>query len=122
MTRAGSRGRGDLGEDRARAHLESLGYEILDRGWASRSGELDLVARAPDGTVAFVEVKTAYGAGAGDPGGWVPPAKAARIARTATAWLAAHDGLEVAARFDLVLVRPDGSVEHLPDAFPLPPL
>jgi putative endonuclease len=117
MTRAGSRGRGDLGEDRACAHLVSAGYEILDRGWATRSGELDIVARAPDGVLAFVEVKTAYGDGAGDPGAWVTPTKAGRIARTATAWLVAHDALDTAARFDLVAVRPDGSVEHLPDAF-----
>lgn len=118
MTRAGSRGRGDLGEDLACARLEASGYHILDRGWATRSGELDIVARAPDGVVAFVEVKTAYGDGAGDPGSWVTPAKAGRISRTAMAWLVAHDALDTAARFDLVVVRPDGSVEHLPDAFP----
>lgn len=120
MTRAGSRGRGDLGEDRACSHLVGSGYEILDRGWATRSGELDIVARGPDGVIAFVEVKTAYGEGAGDPGSWVTPAKAGRVSRTAMAWLVAHDALDTAARFDLVTVRPDGSVEHLPDAFQIP--
>lgn len=120
MTRAGSRGRGDRGEDRACTHLQAAGYEILDRGWATRSGELDIVARSPDGVIAFVEVKAAYGDGAGDPGAWVTSAKAGRIARTAMAWLVAHDALDTAARFDLVVVRPGDSVEHLPDAFPLP--
>ena len=119
MIRAGSRGRGDLGEDRACTHLQAAGYEILDRGWATRSGELDIVARAPDGVIAFVEVKTAYTDGAGDPGSWVTPTKAGRISRTALAWLVAHDALDTAARFDLVVVRSDGSIEHLPDAFPL---
>lgn len=119
MTRAGSRGRGDLGEDLACAHLQATGFEILDRGWATRSGELDIVARAPDGVIAFVEVKAAYGEGAGDPGSWVTAAKAARISRTAVAWLVAHGALDTAARFDLVVLRPDGSIEHLPDAFPL---
>ncbi len=49
---------GRVGEDVAASFLESEGYEILDRNWRCRRGEIDLVARDPDGTTALVEVKT----------------------------------------------------------------
>lgn len=119
MTRRGRRGVGDLGEERARFHLEGRGYATIERGWTRSCGELDLVMRAPDGTIAFVEVKSARSDGAGDPCGWIGSAKVARLRRTAVAWLAERDGLDHPARFDVVCERPDGSVEHIEDAFPL---
>lgn len=116
--RGGRRGQGDLGEEIARAHLEARGYRLLERGWTCRSGELDLVMRAPDGTIALVEVKTAFSGAAGDPGEWVTPTKRARLCRAALEWLSKRDALDQAARFDLVLVRPDRAPEHIEDAFP----
>jgi putative endonuclease len=48
---------GRLGERRAAAHLESLGFRVLERNARTRYGEIDLIAF--DGrTLAFVEVKT----------------------------------------------------------------
>src|SRR5258708_21241135 len=48
---------GKLGEDLAVAELERRGYEILDRRYRRRGGEIDIIAR--DGkTTVFVEVKT----------------------------------------------------------------
>jgi len=115
--RGGRRGRGDLGEDIACQFLSSRGYEILFRGWTCRFGEIDIVARAGDGIVAFVEVKTAFSDEAGDPGNWITPTKRLRLCRTATAWLVEHDAMDREARFDLLLVR-GGVPEHLEDAFP----
>ena len=46
-----------LGEDFALAHLEALGFSLLDRNYATLRGELDLIVS--DGvTLVFVEVKT----------------------------------------------------------------
>lgn len=116
--RGGLRGQGDRGEEIAKLHLESVGYALLDRGWACRSGELDLVMRAQDGTIAIVEVKTAYRDSAGDPAGWITATKRRRLARAALEWLVAHDSLDQPARFDLVAIAPDGTPEHFEDIFP----
>ena len=47
---------GALGEQLACDHLEALGYELLDRNFRTRNGEIDIVAR--DGRfLVFCEVK-----------------------------------------------------------------
>lgn len=107
---------GDRGEDLAADLLCRTGYRILDRNWRHGRGELDLVAKAPDGTVVFVEVKTGRGVQAGDPAEWITPRKQARIAKLALAWLVRHRATDRFVRFDAVLVR-SGAVEHLVDAF-----
>ena len=57
---------GQAGERLAAAHLEHKGYEILRRNVYSAQGEIDLITRAPDGTIVFVEVRTRRGAAAVD--------------------------------------------------------
>ena len=52
-----TRERGNLGEDRAVNFLLSQKYEILDRNYRIRTGEIDIVALKDD-TVVFVEVKS----------------------------------------------------------------
>lgn len=48
---------GRLGEELAAAHLEELGFRVLERNARTRHGEIDLIAF--DGqTLAFIEVKT----------------------------------------------------------------
>jgi putative endonuclease len=50
---------GNLGEDLiAQWLVQTHQARILDRHWTCRMGELDLVAQFPDGTIAFIEVKT----------------------------------------------------------------
>jgi putative endonuclease len=50
---------GNLGEDFiAQWLIATHQARILHRHWTCRMGELDLVAQFPDGTIAFVEVKT----------------------------------------------------------------
>lgn len=49
---------GALGEDLACNYLQDKGYKILDRNYRKSWGEIDIIARAPDRTLVFVEVKT----------------------------------------------------------------
>lgn len=49
---------GRLGEDAAADYLGSSGYDILFRNKKWKWGEIDIIARAPDKTLVFVEVKT----------------------------------------------------------------
>lgn len=109
---------GEIGERLAADGLIAAGYDVLDRNWHCRRGEIDIVAR-DDAGYAFVEVKTRRGTAYGAPEEAITPQKAARLRATAQEWLAAHVGdAAVDWRIDLVAVElaPDGTlmrVEHL---------
>ncbi len=49
---------GQLGENLACKYLVKKGYKIIDRNYRQKWGELDIIAKAPDRTLVFVEVKT----------------------------------------------------------------
>ena len=51
---------GKMGEDLACAELGRRGYAVLARGYRTKYGEIDIVARDGETTV-FVEVKTRAG-------------------------------------------------------------
>lgn len=109
---------GALGEGIAVAMLESDGYEILDRNWRCREGEIDVVARDPRAdAIAFVEVKTRSGTGFGHPVEAVHATKLARLRRLAARWLAEHPVRAAQVRIDVVAVlrRPGrpALVQHL---------
>ena len=54
----GARELGSRGEDAAVRSLERRGWEVVERNWRCQLGEVDIVARDPDGQLALVEVKT----------------------------------------------------------------
>jgi putative endonuclease len=107
------------GEAIAAQWYEEHGYEILERNWRRREGEIDLIVRTGK-TVAFCEVKTRssdrFGTGAES----VVEAKQRRIRRLAGRWLSeitpasGRDRVEV--RFDVVSITA-GNVEVIHDAF-----
>lgn len=111
---------GAAGERLAAALLESKGYRILERNLRSAHGELDIVARAPDGVLVFVEVRTRH---ASDP----TPAfesidrhKRQRLLQLAEADRAEREP-EGTARIDVIAVTVDNdgrlrSIDHLENA------
>jgi len=111
---------GRNGEDAAAAWYEVAGYEILDRNWRVREGELDLVVRDAQ-AIAFCEVKTRRSDAFGLPAEAVTERKRQRLRVLAGRWLSAHDTSAPNLRFDVAAVRPDGRggwhVEVLTDAF-----
>jgi putative endonuclease len=110
---------GSAGEDAAAAWYEEQGYEVLERNWRRREGEVDLIVRRRR-TVAFVEVKTRTTAAFGTGAEAVLPAKQRRIRRLAGRWLAeltpASGRALVDVRFDVVDVTA-GEVDVIEDAF-----
>ncbi len=110
---------GAEGEATAAAWYEANGYEILERNWRRREGEVDLIARRGR-TVVFCEVKArsteAFGSGAEA----VLPAKQRRIRRLAARWLAEltpQSGRAlVDLRFDVVSIT-GREVDVIEDAF-----
>lgn len=111
---------GALGELIARKHLETSGYVVEETGFIYRRAELDVIARAPDGTLVFVEVKTRRGEGFGHPTTAVSPKKERLMAKAAAAYMRRVDH-EWAMRFDVIAIQllRDGTyeLEHFEDAF-----
>jgi putative endonuclease len=115
---------GELGERLAAEHLVRRGYEILERNYRTRWGELDIVAY--DGrTLAFCEVKTRRtGYRAGTPFDAIGPRKRAQVRRIARRWLMERRDRPFAPeiRCDAIGVTFDGAdrlvaLEHLEGAF-----
>lgn len=109
---------GDRGEREAARFLRGRGLRILERGYRTAQGEIDLIARDGD-TLVFVEVKSRR---AGEPAEAVTPAKQKRLTLAALHYLRRHDLLEQRCRFDVVaIVWPDGrqpaTIDHIPHAF-----
>lgn len=117
MTATTTRTLGATGEEIAARYLVGLGWQVLQRNWRCREGEIDLIARDPDSTVVFVEVKCRSGLGFGDPLEAITYAKLARLRRLAAAWLAEHGGAVARIRVDAIgvlLVRgQQHQVRHL---------
>jgi len=67
---------------------EARGHEVLVRNWRCAEGEIDLVVRAPDGTLVICEVKTRSSEAFGSPFESVTSAKQRRLRRLAVRWLA----------------------------------
>ena len=63
MVKQNNRQTGNNGETAACELLQREGYQILVRNYQNKWGEIDIVARAPDKTLVFVEVKTMREAG-----------------------------------------------------------
>jgi putative endonuclease len=99
---------GQAAEDAAARFLEAQRCIILTRNYRCRSGELDIVAEAPDGVVLIAEVRlrasNRYGGGAAS----VDWRKQRRIGRATGHLLARHPALtRRALRFDVLALQPD---------------
>ena len=96
--------RGNKGEDIAAKYLTSKGYTILERNHRKPWGELDIVARAGDGALIFVEVKTMR-VGTITPEHNMTPAKIMKTKRAALAYANANPKLSSGGwRIDVIAV------------------
>lgn len=108
---------GDAAEDRALAHLHAAGLRLLQRNYRTPGrggGEIDLIMRAPDGTVVFVEVRARSGAAHGGAAASIGGVKQRRIVFAARHYLMRLRE-PPPCRFDVVLV--EEGVQWLPAAF-----
>ena len=78
---------GAWGEQRVAEYLAHKGFTIVEKNWRHKLGELDLIAIGPDGTVAFVEVKTRSSTRFGEPLEAISRAKETRLELLTRAWL-----------------------------------
>ncbi len=111
---------GRLGEELAQQYLIDRGYTILETNYATRFGEIDIVAQERE-VLVFVEVKTRTSEDQGHPFESITPAKIRILSKLALHYMQQMKQLDHAARFDVVAVIPkennDYTIELLQNAF-----
>lgn len=77
---------GDIGENFAADLLTNAGYQVIERNYRTKAGEIDIIA-IKNGVLHFVEVKTRNGDQYGYPSEAVTATKQQRIKRAAEQYL-----------------------------------
>jgi putative endonuclease len=113
---------GDAAEDTALDYLQKAGLRLLQRNFKTPGrggGEVDLILRAPDGTLVFVEVRKRRSGSHGGAAGSVGAIKQRRIVFAARHYLARLSPLPPC-RFDVVSLEgagPEQRIEWIKAAF-----
>lgn len=110
--------KGRRGEDRAAALLRARGYQIVERNFRCRQGEIDVVARDGADTLVFVEIRTRADAEHGTALETVRGGKQRRIADAAAYYLAVRRPAFTRCRFDVLAITGE-DVVLIQDAFRL---
>jgi len=110
-----TKSRGDKAEAAALDHLQDQGLKLVRRNFKTPGrggGEVDLIMRAADGTLVFVEVRQRAARSRGGAGGSITPIKQQRIVLAARHFLL-QLGSTPPCRFDVVLI--DGKLSSEPN-------
>lgn len=107
---------GAIQEEKVCDALRGKGYEILERNYRCRLGEIDMIARHK-GYLVFIEVKYRKTDAMGYPEEAVGKRKQTRISRV-SAWYLIEQGLDsyTPCRYDVVAVSP-GTIRIYENAF-----
>lgn len=95
---------GAQGEQIAINYLHNRGYQILERNYRNKLGEIDIIAKHGNDLV-FIEVKTRSDKVFGSPLEAVTSAKQRQLAKVALEYLSRQNCFDQPARFDVVGVR-----------------
>ncbi len=109
---------GEAAEAQALQHLQAAGLRLLERNYRTPGrggGEIDLIMRAADGTLVFVEVLQRSAAGHGGAAASVSATKQSRIVLAARHYLLRWQ-VPPPCRFDVVALDGEG-LRWLPAAF-----
>lgn len=105
---------GRWGEAQVAQWLQRRGYQLLATNWASRYGEIDLIA-SNEGYLCFVEVKLRKNANFAQAREFVSQSKQRRLRITAELYLA-QNPTDLQPRFDVAEVyAPNGETTAEPD-------
>ncbi|KZL19491.1 hypothetical protein PsAD2_01769 [Pseudovibrio axinellae] len=102
-------------ELKAEILLRQAGWQILERRYKTKQGEIDLIAEQ-DQTIVFVEVKARRNVEEGLYA--ITPRSQKRIANAAREWVSYHnDVVGKTLRFDAVILPRQGKALHFPNFF-----
>lgn len=97
---------GRLGEELAAAYLLRQGYQLVERNYHTRYGELDLICRQGDQLV-FVEVRTRTGTSYGTPEESITRRKLRTLRTLVSVYLSQHPGMSHSLRIDAIAILLD---------------
>ena len=90
-------------EELAARGLKENGWTVLETGYRTRSGEIDLIALDPENTLVFCEVKYR---------------RQRQIIRMARLYLMKHpESMDYPMRFDVIGIGASGETAHIENAF-----
>ena len=110
---------GDWGEREAARYLKRKGYELLERNWRVRMGEIDIIAQR-DGELIIVEVKSSAKLSAVAPEYRVGTQKQRKLRALAQAYLRNKKDAPESVRFDVMSLWREGKetkLRHIENAF-----
>jgi len=104
---------GKSGENIAQEYLEKKGYNVIDRNYRTKYGEIDLIVKK-DGILIFVEVRSKTGEQFGTPEDTINRIKVRKIQRNAIAY-AARKKWQGQYKIDAIciILNQDNSVKRL---------
>src|SRR5258708_2422751 len=109
---------GNRGEDIAVSYLQKKGFQIIERNFRIRGGEIDIIAIEGD-TLVFIEVKARLSTEYGSPFEAITPWKLKSVIKTAQFYKMKHRELPEALRIDAIGIKffdsggKEFEVEHL---------
>jgi putative endonuclease len=103
---------GKTGEEIAIQYLLQQGYQVLERNYRCRFGEIDLIAQ--DGsTLAFIEVKTRRSQKFGPAAAAVTLEKQRHLVKASQVYLTRKRKAHELCRFDVVTIELDALISHI---------
>ncbi len=107
--------KGKAAEDLAASFLKSKKYEILDRNFKTKFGEIDIIAR--DGNcIVFIEVRSKSYSFFGRPEETVNKEKIKKIIKTAQFYIQTKNPSFSEVRFDIISIL-HNNISHIKNAF-----
>ncbi|HOC03486.1 MAG TPA: YraN family protein [Candidatus Ratteibacteria bacterium] len=105
------REKGFAGEEIAARFLRKNGYKILERNFATKSGEIDIIANKKR-TIVFVEVKTRNTDNFGSPAEAVDSKKLTRLGTVANYYIQKKRLEKFPYRFEIVSITKQNNTYH----------
>lgn len=105
---------GFIAESLATEELKNKGFQILERNFSNKWGEIDIIAQK-SGTIIFVEVKAKTGLDFGLPEEMINPGKLRRVRTMAAIYLQGRTLSCLSCRLDVIAVvlNPDNTIQRL---------
>ncbi|ABO50552.1 protein of unknown function UPF0102 [Desulforamulus reducens MI-1] len=107
---------GNKGEEEACKYIQNLGYNIMERNYRCKIGELDIIAWDPVGMLVFLEVRSRSGRAFGVPEESVNYRKQNKLRMLAQQFLLTKSEFaKISCRFDVIGVyfNKEGSVQEI---------
>ncbi|MEE9445950.1 MAG: YraN family protein [Cocleimonas sp.] len=107
---------GNKAEDEAHQYLLTQGYQLIERNFSTKAGEIDLIMQDGESTV-FIEVRYRKNADFGGAAESVTPKKQQRIIKAALAYSQRY-APQSSLRFDVIAIEGDNrTLNHIISAF-----